>query len=620
MNKDNSKKKKNNQVKKMEVMSYKKCRSIVREDGLVMRTVDKYTMPAVLRCSVSRNFKRPFMSIFRDDEVITYGKFNFFVQNMASYFAHQGVVKYDRIAIIGESCPNWMIAYFAITSLGAIAVPILPDFSSKEMIKILDHSETRVIIVVSKHFEKIKSYVDLHSELVFRLDDLFHIPANIVLDVKKTKDFSLAAGIDAKKVSRKVADDKLLAKFEENVLEEDTASIIYTSGTTGTSKGVVLTHKNLVWDADVTSEGYAPINPGDKCLSILPVSHVYEFTTVQMADLMNGARIYFLGKPPAASILLSALNEIKPKIILTVPLLMEKIYRSAVLPPLKNNKTIRRLYKNPLTKKLISRLIGRKLLLTFGGRIKFFGLGGAPLDPEVESFLYDAKFPYSIGYGLTETSPLIAGCSCKHSDHVKGTIGKALPGVTLKIDKPNPETGIGEILVKGPCVMKGYYKNDELNKESFDEDGFFKTGDLGVFDKKKRLSLKGRSKTMILGAGGENIYPESIESLINNQDFVQESLVIADGTGLMALIKIDIESYSKMTKLSVEDAQKSATEYINRLKKDINKELNAFSRIHDVSLQKEPFQRTPTQKIKRFIYSKTGLDKNKDKSNDDKDK
>ncbi len=618
MSKDNKKKKKTNTVKKMEVMSYKKCLSIKREDGLKMRTVDKYTMPAVLRCTVSRNFKRPFMSIYRDDEVLTYGKFNFLVQNMAAYLAHQGVIKGDRIAIIGESCPNWMLAYFSITSLGAIAVPILPDFSSKEMLKILNHSTARGLVVVSKHFEKVKPYILEHNELVFRLDDLFHIPSNIVDDVEKSKAFAIAAGVDAKRINRKMADDKLLAEFEKNVLEEDVASIIYTSGTTGTSKGVVLTHKNLVWNADVSSEGYAPINPGDKCLSILPVSHVYEFTEGQILNMMNGARIIFLGKPPAASILLPALNEIKPKIILSVPLLMEKVYRSAVLPVLKNNKTVKGLYKNPLTKKLISRVIGRKLRITFGGRIKFFGLGGAPLDPEVESFLYDAKFPYSIGYGLTETSPLVAACSCKQSDHVKGTLGKAVPGVTIKIDNPDPETGIGEILVKGPNVMSGYYKNDELNKEVFDEDGFFKTGDLGVFDKRKRLCLKGRSKTMILGSGGENIYPESIESIINNQDFVQESLVIKDGTGLMALIKIDIESYSKMTKLSVEDAQKSATEYINKLKKDINKELNSFSRIHDVSLQKEPFQRTPTQKIKRFIYSKTGLDKNKDKNNEDK--
>ncbi|MBK5200977.1 MAG: AMP-binding protein [Spirochaetaceae bacterium] len=604
----------------MEVMSYKKCLSIKREDGFKMRTVDKYTMPAALRCTVSRNLKRPFMSIYRDDEVITYGKFNFYVQNTAAYFANQGIIKGNRIAIIGESCPNWMIAYFAITSLGAIAIPVLPDFSAKEMIKILNHSESRALIIASKHFEKILPFVEEHNEFIFRLDDLFHIPSNVVAIVKKSKEFSIAAGVDSKKVNRKIADDKMLEEFEKNVLEEDIASIIYTSGTTGTSKGVVLTHKNLVWDADVASLGYAPINPGDRCLSILPVSHVYEFTTVQMVDLMNGARIYFLGKPPAASILLPALQEIKPKIILTVPLLMEKVYRSSVLPVLKNNKTIKGLYKNPLTKKLISRVIGRKLLITFGGRIKFFGLGGAPLDPEVESFLYDAKFPYSIGYGLTETSPLIAGCSCKYSDHVKGTIGKALPGVNLKIDNPDPKTGIGEILIKGPCVMKGYYKNDELTKESFTEDGFFKTGDLGVFDKKKRLSLKGRSKTMILGSGGENIYPESIESIINNQDFVQESLVIEDGTGLMALIKIDIDSYSKMTKLSVEDAKKSATEYINKLKKEINKELNSFSRIHNVSLQEEPFQRTPTQKIKRFIYSKTGLDKNKDKGDKDDSK
>ena len=606
-----NKKKKKEKSKRMEVMTYKKCLSIKRDDGLRMRCVDKFTMPAALRCTVSRNFKRPFMSIYKSDEVLTYGKFNFMVQNQSAYLANHGVVKGDKISIIGESCPNWMISYFAITSLGAIAVPVLPNFSTKEINRILTHSESKGAIITSKYYEKILPFIKENNELIIRLDDLFHIPSSIVCDVEKSKNFSETAGFDVTRYRRKIVDDKLLAEFEKNVLEEDVASLIYTSGTTGASKGVMLTHKNLVWNADICSDGYIKIKTRYKFLSILPVAHVYEFTTGQQLLMMNGAQIIFLGKPPSPSILLPALLEVRPQILLTVPLLIEKVYRSAVAPTLRNNKTIAALLKNPLTKGAVLKLIGRKLKVEFGGRVKFFGIGGAPLDGEVENFLYDVRFPYALGYGLTETSPMIAGCSAKHSDHVKGTLGKLEPNTSVRVENPDPITGIGELLVKSPSVMKGYYKNDKLTSEVMSEDGFFRTGDLG-FITKKRLSLRGRSKTMILGSGGENIYPESIESLINNKDFVQESLVVPDGTGLIALIKIDIESYAKISKLSMADAKDGANEYINKLKRDINKELSAFSRIYDVKLQEEPFERTPTQKIKRFIYSKAGIGKNKD--------
>ncbi|MGD1822498.1 MAG: AMP-binding protein [Pleomorphochaeta sp.] len=606
----NKQKKKNKKQKHMEIVTYKKCLAIKREDGLRMRSVDEFTMNATLRCTVSRNFKNPFMSTYGQDDLLTYGKFNYIVQNIRAYFLSKGIEKGDRIAIVGESCPNWMLSYFAITTIGAIAVPILPDFSKKEITKILEHSEAKAIVINTKHFEKTTDYIAEIKPLVFRLDDLFIIPSNIIEEVKTKKAFEEAAGVDVKAFKRKMKENNALK--EVVVKEDDLASIIYTSGTTGTSKAVQLTHKNLVWNADISSDAYVKIKPRYKFLSILPVSHVYEFTEGQLLMMMNGAHIIFLGKPPAASILLPALAEIKPQIILSVPLLMEKVYRSAVLPTISKNKNIKNLIKFPLTRRFIYRLIGNKLKVTFGGRIKFFGLGGAPLDKEVEDFLYRAKFPYAIGYGLTETSPLVAACGYKKSDHKRGFIGKFVPNVEYKLLDKDPKTGVGEIAVKGPGVMKGYYKNDELNKEVFTKDGYFKTGDLGMVEK-NRLALKGRSKTMILGAGGENIYPEAIESIFNNQEFVQETLVIPEGSSLVALIKIDYEAYSKITKLSIEETKKAASDYINKLKRDINKELNSFSKIHDVSLQDEPFQRTPTQKIKRFLY----LDKFKKNKKDE---
>jgi len=601
---------KNKKQKHMEIMSYKKCLSIKRSDGLRMRCVDEFTMNSLLRCTVSRNFKRPFMSVYGDDEVITYGKFNYMVQNIKAFFNNKGIKKGDRVAILGESCPNWMLSYFAITTLGAIAVPILPDFSKTEIDKILKHSEAKALVVNSKNCEKTIEFIKENPSIIIRMNDVFHIPSKLIKDISTKKDFEDAAGVDVKFFKRKSKEIKELNSIKVN--EDDIASIIYTSGTTGTSKGAMLTHKNLVWNADISSDAYVNITHRFKFLSILPVAHVYEFTEGQLLMMMNGAQIIFLGKPPAPSILLPALNQIKPQILLSVPLLMEKVYRSAVLPTINNNKNIQNLLKNPLTRGFVYKLIGKKLKVKFGGRVKFFGLGGAPLDKEVENFLYRAKFPYAIGYGLTETSPLIAACGYKKSDHKRETIGKFVKHVEYKLLNKDPETGVGEIAVKGPGVMKGYYKNEELNKEVFSEDGYFKTGDLGALVK-NRLALKGRSKTMILGAGGENIYPEAIESIFNNQEFVEESLVVPEGKSLVALIKIDYEAYAKLTKLSLEESKSAAFEYVNKLKRDINKELNSFSKIHEVSLQDEPFQRTPTQKIKRFLY----LDRKKKNKKDE---
>ena len=385
--------------------------------------------------------------------------------------------------------------------------------------------------------------------------------------------------------------------------EDDIASLIYTSGTTGSSKGVVLTHKNILWTADVSSDRFLHIKPGFKVLSILPVSHIYEFTVGQILSMMTGCEIHFLGKPPAVSVLLPALKAIRPEIIQSVPLLIEKVYRSAVQPLIREGGRLAKLYHNPLTRGFVASVIGNKLKATFGGKLRFFGIGGAALDPEVERFLNMAHFPYALGYGLTETSPLIAGCSPKRKDHHLGFVGGILPHVSLILLNKD-EKGVGEIAVKGPNVMQGYYNNSALNEESFTKDGYFKTGDLGYLDKKKRLAIRGRCKTMILGPAGENIYPESIESIINNQEFVQESLVVPGGGGLMALIKIDIDLMTKKLKISLDEAQAEAKKYVEALRPLVNRQLSKQNRIDSVELQEEPFDRTATQKIKRFLYPK----------------
>lgn len=594
-------KKKTKKNKKKDIWSLKRISKLKRTDGLTMKTVNEYTMNAVVDCTASRNGKRVALRTYGDDEsLITYAQMKSMKDSIAVTLLEAGFVHGDKIALLGESCPTWIVAYFGITSIGCVAVPILPDFSSKEACSILEHCGAKGIVVNVKNFEKVIPFIEKDPSFLVRMEDLFHIPDPISSNLEDKEQFASAPGRDItrRKLDKKAQDLRATSKAGE----EDLASLIYTSGTTGSSKGVMLTHKNLVWNADVSTDVYVKLNPGDHVLSILPIAHVYEFTTGQILELMCGTEITYLGKPPAASVLLPALKTVRPRLLMSVPLLMEKIYRSSVLPVMRDNEKLKPWLKFGPTKRIISRIIGRKLKVTFGGKLKFFGIGGAPLDREVEQFLADANFPYSIGYGLTETSPLVAGGL--PTKHYVGMIGKLVEHVEVILEDKDPETGVGEILVRGPNVMKGYYENPKLNEEVFTEDGYFRTGDLGYFDKQGRLAIKGRTKTMILGAGGENIYPEHIEAVINNLNFVSESLVVPEDGGLIALIKIDIDSFAKKMALNVNDAKTEAMNYVAKIREDVNKELSAFSRISTAELHEEPFQRTPTQKIKRFLYSR----------------
>lgn len=581
-----------NKKKKTKEITIKRCRKQGRPDGLRMKTVLGYTFPDFVEAISSRWPRKLCYSVFRDQQSdMTFGELGIYAKSVASYLLQMGYQKGEKIAVFGESCPHWMVMYLGITYIGCIAVPILPDFTEGEAKNILTESGAKGICLNLKAYGKVKSFIEEHSLNVFRMEDLVHIH-----EIPEGFNYLSAPGFPLK--SQKI-DDKAVAKRKPE--ESDVASIIFTSGTTGTSKGVVLTHMNILRNADFSSDVYIKIKPGCKVLSILPMSHVYEFTIGQILTLMCGCHITFLGKPPAVSVLMPAFKEIRPHVMLTVPLLIEKVYKAAVMPVLKDNPKIKKAMNTPL-KGFVFYLIGRKLKTTFGGRLVFFGIGGAPLDKEVEKFLHTARFPYALGYGLTETAPLIAGCSPTHSSQKPGYIGKVLDDDHVVLLGKNEE-GVGEIAVKGVNVMTGYYNNPELNKEAFTKDGYFKTGDLGAFDKRGRLAIKGRVKTMILGPGGENIYPESIESVINNMSFVQESLVVPENGGLLALIKIDLKAFADKKMIDTKEAKDEAIKYIAALRKEINAQLSAFSRIDDVELQEEEFERTPSQKIKRFLYS-----------------
>ncbi len=573
--------------------------AIKRRDGIRLVSIREYTFKGLLDVLTARFGRYNCYTVLGrkdgDERSMTYDDLNDRVGILRNYLLSIGYWKGDKIAIWGDSCPEWMTMYLAITTMGAIAVPILPGFTAKETEFALKDSGARGICAQKKYLDSLGEHMDLSGYDLFSLENLHHLKEGREIDTMQT-----------------YFDSDIVPP----VFEEDTASIIYTSGTTGNSKGVQLSHKNILFSADQSSKMYVDLDPGDCALSILPMSHVYEFTIGQLVPMLNGMHIYFLGRPAAVSVLLPALKKVRPHVMLTVPLIMEKIYKSAIAPKIANGGKLEKYYNMPIIGKLVARIIGHKLEDTFGGRLKFFGIGGAPLDPEVDRFLDRTTFPVAHGYGLTETSPLIAGCGPHH--HVTGMIGALVPYTEYRLLDVN-DKGVGELAVKGPQVMKGYYNNDELNRESFTEDGFFRTGDLAYIDEKGILGLKGRCKTMILGPAGENIYPEAIESVINNMEYVQESLVIDDEDNtLVGLIKIDIELMAKKLKMNLQEAEEEARKYVESLKARINKELSAQNRLSTVKFQKEPFQRTATQKIKRFLYQKNGEKGGKDDSSSTK--
>ncbi len=536
-----------------------------------------YTFSAMLKNSVEKFADRPALSFVGKDP-ITYAEAARSIEIFRRTLDATGIRPGDRVIILGPSSPNWGLAYFSVVTLGAIAVPLLPDFSAKEAEACIRHSGAESMIIASKLTEKIPNPASLGITRVFRLDDL-----ELLVGEK------LGEGRSEMYESR----------------EDDTASIIYTSGTTGRSKGVELSHKNLVFTA-IGGQFFQRIIKFDVGLSILPMSHVYEFTIGFLMFFLNGACVYYLEKPPAVTTLLPALTAVRPTVMLSVPIIMEKIYKNKVLPALTGKKLTAALYRIPAFRILLHRVAGRSLKKTFGGRIKFFGIGGAKVDPVVERFLKEAKFPYAIGYGLTETSPLLAGSGPAIT--VPGTIGPVMPGVELKVLDPDPVTGIGEVAARGPNVMKGYYKDPDMTRAVIDAEGWFRTGDLGSINEKGRLALKGRSKNMILGASGENVYPEDIEFVLNQHPYVAESLVVeGENSSLVAYVQIDGDKYAAASKSDAMSEmgyilQYKREEIMNEIKFFVNENVNRFSRIDRVELI-EQFEKTASQKIKRYLYS-----------------
>ncbi len=538
------------------------------------------TIPFLIGESFRKNGSNGAMG-FVGEDVITYNRLEARVKSVIRFLEDLGIRQGDRVAILSSSMPNWGATYLAVTSMGAVAVPILPDFTQAEIANVLVHSGSRALFVSDNLMHKLPKETEGTVETVIAIES-----------------FTTITGGDGV-----IYIPGSLPSTRYQVTEEELAAIIYTSGTTGKSKGVMLTHRNLCFTAQQVMSIQRVVE-SDIFLSILPLSHTYEQTLGLILPLFNGAMIWYLRKAPTPSVLLPALEQVKPTTMLTVPLIMEKIYFGKVAPTFNKNRLLAHIYGIPIFRRQLNRIAGKKIYAAFGGRLRFFGVGGAKLNPTVEQFLIDAGFPYAIGYGLTETSPLLAGT--KVGSARLGTTGPAMEGVTLMIHDPDPQTGEGEVWAKGDNVMKGYYREPEMTAEVLTEEGWFKTGDLGIISKDNYLSIKGRLKNMIVGSSGENIYPEEIESVINDFRHVIESLVIHQKGKLVAMVHLNLEElqsrYAQMKKDVTEQAEQLINEYLEELRRYVNSKVNRYSQLQLVVYQAEPFQKTATLKIKRFLY------------------
>jgi len=546
-----------------------------------MLTSRPYLIKELISSVISEHGENKALS-FAGEQGITYSEMGKTIEALIAFMEKLGIQPQDKVIVYSQNMPNWCMTYLAIQYMGAVVVPVLPDFNAHELENVITHCEAKAIFISESLDYKLAKVENQPIDLIVRIDDFtLQSPSEFTFDpkAKSTKDYLP----------------------DENAL----SVLLYTSGTTGNSKGVMLSQKNLLTNVYQCGDVYEVVQE-DRALSVLPLSHTYENTVGFLYPLSKGASISYLRKPPTSPVLQAAMKAVKPTFMLTVPMIIEKVYTKSILPTLNSKWLTRTLYKFRPTQILLSRLAGKKLYQTFGGHLQFFGVGGAKLDANVERFLLDAKFPVSIGYGLTETSPLLAG-SAPGIGKFQST-GRTVSNCEVIIHNPDPKTGEGEIWARGNNVMLGYYKNEEITKEVLSDDGWFKTGDLGNIDKDGMLTHRGRIKSLIVGANGENIYPEEIESLINKFDYVVESVVVEKNNRLVALVHFNIEDIENRIKqlksITLNDVDDFLSEHIPELKRHINSKVNKTSKIQDVIVHDEPFIRTATKKIKRFLYPK----------------
>jgi long-chain acyl-CoA synthetase len=515
-------------------------------------------------------WKRKMSQFVDDTQVYTYATFKSQVDRMSMLMSRFGISADDKVAILSQNMPNWTVAFFSAVAYGRVAVPILPDSSQNEVTNILNHSESKVMFISQRLLSK------LSKECMDKL--------TLVIDIE-TFDF----------IKRDDAAFTCSGTVKEP-LPDDLATLIYTSGTTGTAKGVMLSHRNLCHNIMACYHAQKA-NKKDKWLSILPMAHTYELGMSVLFPIFCGSSVYYIKKAPTPTILAAAMKQVRPTIMCSVPLIIEKVYKSSIAPTVEHSRILS--WMKEKTPHIFYHLVGKRVYRSFGGKLKFFGIGGSKLDSTVEEFLLKAKFPYAIGYGLTETSPLI--CNAMVGKTKIGSTGIAAYGVEVKLDNYDPATGLGEIMARGDNVMIGYYKDPERTRQVIDYDGWFRTKDIASVDEDGYYSIKGRLGNMIVGPSGENIYPEEIEKVINDYNGVNESLVMERNGKLVALVRFDenVLNWNQETEDKFfENLQAKKTAIMEY----INKHVSKASKVNEVEVMKDPFDKTATQKIRRFKY------------------
>ena len=524
---------------------------------------------------------------------LSYGELHEKIVQASGLLEDLAIRKGDRVAILAENSQEWVIIYFAIIRLGGIVVPMLPDFLAHDIHHILRETKAKLLFSSSHQLPKLEEFSSktLHKIITFDETENQNSPPSEPLDRLLSQKPRFALKILSK-----------IQKTSDRIKPEETAAIIYTSGTSGHSKAVMLSHRNLVANAASTSN-LATITSDWTFLSLLPLSHAYAFTVNCLVPLLHGCRIVFAGKPPTPTLLERICKAEKPTATCLVPLIIEKIYKKRILPRLENNFILKMGLKLPGLKTAIYHQMGKRLLRFLGGEIQLIAIGGAALNLETEKFLAAAGVPYAVGYGLTEASPVLSGGPVKDPTIAVGSAGKPIPGVTIKIVPVAPGDKIGEIHVQGSNIMTGYFLNPEATHEVIDHEGWLATGDLGYLDQHNNLFITGRSKNVIVLTNGENIYPESIEDKMNSLSHVAESLLIANNDRLEAWIYPDYDLIDQETSgQSPAQKRQHIDTQLKNIQTNTNKQLPPFARIATIIERREPFTKTATHKIKRYLY------------------
>lgn len=537
---------------------------------------------SILLDTMRENWENPVLSDYRG-ETFTFADMASQMARMHRIFEAAGVEKGDRVALAAKNSARWAMAFLSIATYRGVAVSILADFNPADIAGLVNHSDSKVLFTDPKTWEAMNSNPMPELKAVINVEDY-----SPIFYVEEISAAMKRATVQAESFS--AAMKEAVTNYQIGDMD-DLAIINYTSGTTSSPKGVMLSSRNISSNMEFAHRNI-PIQPGDQIMSMLPLAHMYGMAFEFLYPLSGGCHVYFLGKTPTPTILMQALADIKPYLLITVPLVLEKIFKGKVMPTL-NKPLMRVLTSIPGIKNIIYGKVYKQLMGVFGGKIRSFVIGGAAISRPVENVMKAIKLPYTVGYGMTECAPLI-GYSPWDTFRL-GSCGRAVDNVEVRIDSDDPTKIVGEIQVKGDNVMQGYFKNPEATAAAFTEDGYLRTGDLGIIDKQGNIFIKGRSKCMILSPNGQNIYPEEIESKLNSMPHVAESLVVDRGHVLVAIVA-----------LSPEDQKSGNMEELKQImeqnREELNKAMPAYSKISKIEIIEEGFEHTPKQSIKRFLY------------------